>query len=90
VKSPSKSLKDKCLDKIGAESMFGEIHEAYTVLSDDRKKEIYDNYGHEGLELEQNCGETPDGTKKNFFFQKGFQGTDKSAFDILQGIFKDT
>lgn len=81
---------DKCLDKIGAEQMFGEIHQAYTVLSDGRKKEIYDNYGHEGLELEQNCAENPDGTKKNFFFQKGFQGTDKSAFDILQGIFKDT
>jgi len=69
--------------------MFGEIQEAYSVLSNDRKKEIYDTYGHEGLELDQNCCDASEGNKKNFFFQKGFQGTDKSAFDILQGIFKD-
>jgi len=89
IKSPLNPPKDKCLDKISAEQMFGEIQEAYSVLSNDRKKEIYDNYGHEGLELEQNGCEDSAGNKKNFFFQKGFQGTDKSAFDILQGIFKD-
>jgi len=80
---------DKCLDKINSEQMFGEIQEAYSVLSNDRKKEIYDNYGHEGLELELNCCDDSAGDKKNFFFQKGFQGTDKSAFDVLQDIFKD-
>ena len=88
-KTPSKPPKDKCLDKTNAEQMFGEIQEAYSVLSNDRKKEIYDTYGHEGLELDQNCCDASEGNKKNFFFQKGFQGTDKSAFDILQGIFKD-
>jgi len=37
--------------------------------------------------MEQSCSEN--GSKKNFFFQKGFQGTDKSAFDILSDIFQD-
>merc|ERR1712156_912378 len=33
----------------GAEERFKEIGEAYDVLSDSRKKQIYDQYGEEGL-----------------------------------------
>merc|ERR1712156_1223923 len=33
----------------GAEERFKEIDEAYDVLSDSRKKQIYDQYGEEGL-----------------------------------------
>ena len=34
----------------GAEDKFKEIQRAYEVLSDDRKRNMYDTYGHAGVE----------------------------------------
>jgi DnaJ-class molecular chaperone len=76
---------DKCFDKMTSQQKFNEIQEAYNVLSDAKKKEIYDVYGHQGLDKEGNGSSNA----TNFFFQKGFQGTDKSAFDVLKDIFQD-
>src|SRR6056297_4236298 len=40
---------DRNPDDAEAEARFKEAAEAYEVLSDDQKRKIYDQYGHEGL-----------------------------------------
>lgn len=40
----------------GAEDKFKEISEAYAVLSDDKKKKLYDQFGEEGLKADQSGG----------------------------------
>src|SRR6202521_3418031 len=44
-------------NKQEAEVKFRECTEAYSVLSDSQKRQIYDTYGHEGL---RNSGSQPD------------------------------
>ena len=39
-----------------AEAKFKEVNEAYDVLSDDQKKQIYDQYGHDGLDPSSGMG----------------------------------
>lgn len=55
-----------------AEEKFKEINEAYEVLSDPQKKQVYDNYGFDGLE--GNMG-------------SGFSGFSSGGFEDLSDIF---
>ena len=61
-----------------AEEKFKEVNEAYEVLSDPQKKQIYDNYGHAGLE--GNMGSGFDG------FTSGFSGDFGGLDDIFENI----
>lgn len=72
-----------------AHKKFSEIQEAHSVLSDQRKKKIYDTYGHKGIELDQEGHENGNHKQQNFFFQKGFHGTDKTPFEVLRDICTD-
>jgi len=81
---------DKHIDKGEAQSKFTEIHEAYSVLGDANKRKIYDTKGHKGLIEDQEIADYTSCHVKNLFCQKGFNGTDKSAFDVLKNIFEES
>jgi len=78
---------DKHHHKEEAALKFNEIREAYSVLIDPDQRKIYDKYGHKRYKL---ISENQDfDQKNNIFFKKGFQGTQKSAFDVLWDILLD-
>lgn len=66
-------------NKAEAETRFKEISEAYEVLSNAEKREIYDNYGHEGLMNEGFNGPSADFMQD--IFKQMFGGMGRSAHD---------
>ena len=70
-------------EKKGAEEKFKEISEAYGVLSDPKKKETYDQYGHQGVD--QNY--TSEDIFRGADFSSVFGGGDSGLGDILGRMF---
>ena len=65
-------------NKEEAEKKFKEISEAYQVLSDPSKREIYDNYGEDGLKNDSNMRSQQFNSPDEIF--KMFFGSDRSPF----------
>ena len=76
----------------GAEDKFKEIAEAYDVLSDSKKKDIYDRYGEEGLKNgpSPGGGGMPSGGTYHYEFQRDPRDTFRMFFgdsDPFAGFF---
>ena len=77
-------------NKEESEKKFKEISEAYQVLSDPQKKEIYDNYGEDGLKNDGNMGgnqfNSPDDIFKMFFGGGGSQFGSNFEDNFFQNV----
>ena len=68
-------------DRGGNEKKFKEISEAYEILSDNQKRQIYDKYGIEGLnETQTNSNDI----FEHFFKQNNSNGNSKNKLNILE------
>ena len=59
---------DRNEGKKEAEEKFKEIKEAYVVLSDKRKRDMYDQHGHSVFQQQSGHGFSSDGSGSNFEF----------------------
>ena len=57
---PNKSESFNNKNRTSREERFVKISQAYDVLSDEKKRRIYDRYGHKGLEMLEK-GQDPEG-----------------------------
>jgi DnaJ family protein A protein 2 len=72
---------DKNLGDEAAAEKFKQISNAYEILSDPKKKQIYDQFGHEGLEGGGGAGADPQA-----FFQRMFGGQGGNPFGGMGGF----
>jgi molecular chaperone DnaJ len=76
---------DRNPDNKKAENKFKELQEAYTVLSDEKKRSLYDQLGPDGFENAARGG----GQHGGFGGFEGFSGFGGDASDIFGDIFGD-
>lgn len=74
--------------KAEAEAKFKEVGEAYNVLSDEQKRAVYDQYGHEGLSGGMGGGAGPDagnwGSIFDVFFDQNMGGGGRASQEDIQ------